>query len=140
MLAFGGMAHIDGRRGRDALGAAWGPIELTTSVIPFAAIASRRAIMDWAGIGWQRPAGGVAIYLALPVRPRSADRRQPAAGLGSRHRRPWRAAPHLSRIFASRSLSAFELDEALGVGLVVDLVCLEGDMRLGIKAIVALAA
>ena len=64
VLAFGGMAHIDARR-RDALGAAWGPIELTTSVIPFAAIASRRTTMDWAGIGWQRPAGGVAIYLAL---------------------------------------------------------------------------
>ncbi len=64
VLAFGGMAHIDARR-RDALGAAWGPNELTTSVIPFAAIAGGRTTMDGAGIGWQRLAGGVAIYLAL---------------------------------------------------------------------------
>ncbi|MFQ5954629.1 MAG: NnrU family protein [Kiloniellales bacterium] len=64
VLALGGMAHIDARRRAD-LGSAWGPIALTTSVLPFAAVASGRASMDWAGIGWQRLAGGVALYFAL---------------------------------------------------------------------------
>ncbi len=64
VLAFGGMAHIDARR-RAELGAAWGPIALTTSVLPFAAIASSRTTMDWPGIGWQRLAGGVALYFGL---------------------------------------------------------------------------
>ncbi len=66
LLALGGMAHIDHRR-KNAMGADWGPIAMTTSVIPFlAAIQGRRSI-DWRGIGWVRFAGGVALYLALPV-------------------------------------------------------------------------
>ncbi len=64
VLALGGMAHIDARR-RVSLGAAWGPVELTTSAIPFVALATGRTTMDWAGIGWQRAAGGLALYLAL---------------------------------------------------------------------------
>ena len=51
VLVTGGMVHIDRRRAA-ALGAAWGPFAMTTSLVPFAAIASGRTEMDWAGIGW----------------------------------------------------------------------------------------
>ncbi len=63
-LAFAGMVHIDRRR-RDSLGDAWGPFALTTSVIPFAAIAAGRTRLDLAGIGPWRPAAAIALYLAL---------------------------------------------------------------------------
>jgi uncharacterized membrane protein len=63
-LSLGGMAHIDERR-EEALGAAWGPVKLTTGVVPFAAIASGRAKLDWKGIGWWRPVGALALYAAL---------------------------------------------------------------------------
>ena len=61
-LALGGMWHID-RKKAARLGAAWGPILLTTSILPFAAIASGRATMDWRGIGWWRPALALLLYL-----------------------------------------------------------------------------
>jgi uncharacterized membrane protein len=64
ILAFGGMAHIDSRR-RASLGSAWGPVELTTSVIPFVAAIQGRTRIDWAGIGLARVAGGIGLYLAL---------------------------------------------------------------------------
>jgi uncharacterized membrane protein len=64
VLAFGGMAHIDSRR-RAALGSAWGPVALTTSVIPFLAAVQGRTRVDWAGIGLARVAGGLALYAAL---------------------------------------------------------------------------
>ncbi|MFQ5786157.1 MAG: NnrU family protein [Alphaproteobacteria bacterium] len=63
-LAFAGMGHIDRRRAA-ALGAAWGPIALTTSVLPFAALLSRRARLDVAEIGVWRLAGGLVLYAAL---------------------------------------------------------------------------
>jgi len=64
VLGLGGMAHIDQRR-EASLGSAWGPIKLTTSVVPFAAILSGRCKLDWAGIGWWRPAGALVLYAAL---------------------------------------------------------------------------
>ncbi len=64
VLSLGGMHHIDRRR-EAALGSAWGPFALTTSVVPFAAIAGGRTRPDWAGIGWWRPALGLALYAAL---------------------------------------------------------------------------
>ena len=64
ILALGGMRHIDARR-EASMGAAWGPIALTTSLVPFAAILSGRTKMDWAGIGWWRPALGLVVYAAL---------------------------------------------------------------------------
>jgi len=64
VLAAGGMAHIDHRR-REGMGSAWGPIALTTSVVPFAAILSRRTSFDWAGIGLWRVAAGLGLYVAL---------------------------------------------------------------------------
>jgi len=62
ILSIGGMLHIDQRR-EDALGAAWGPVKLTTSLVPFAAILTKRTHLDWRGIGWWRPLAAVAIYL-----------------------------------------------------------------------------
>lgn len=61
ILSIGGMVHIDQRR-EEALGAAWGPIKLTTSVVPFAAIVTGRTQLDWRGIGWWRPLAAIAIY------------------------------------------------------------------------------
>ena len=64
VLSLGGMRHIDRRR-EAALGNAWGPIAMTTGAIPFAAIASGRTKLDWAGIGWWRPLAGLALYAIL---------------------------------------------------------------------------
>ena len=58
------MRHIDRRR-EDGLGSAWGPMKLTTSALPFAALASRRTSMDWKGLGWWRPALGLAAYIVF---------------------------------------------------------------------------
>lgn len=63
-LAFGGMAHIDHRR-RAALGSDWGPVALTTSVVPFVAALQKRTAVDWSGIGLARVAGGLALYVVL---------------------------------------------------------------------------
>ena len=63
-LSLGGMAHIDLRR-EEALGSAWGPTKMTTGVVPFAAILSGRTSLDWRGIGWQRPLGGLVLYAVL---------------------------------------------------------------------------
>ena len=60
-LTIGGMAHIDHRR-EQAAGAAWGPIALRTSLIPFAAAITGRTKIDWTGIGVIRIAGGVTLY------------------------------------------------------------------------------
>jgi len=62
VLSVGGMMHIDRRR-EESLGAAWGPVKLTTSLTPFAAILTGRTHLDWCGIGWWRPLAAVAIYL-----------------------------------------------------------------------------
>jgi len=64
VLSLGGMAHIDQRR-EAALGSAWGPIKLTTSVVPFLAVLGGRCKLDWAGIGWWRPAGALVLYAAI---------------------------------------------------------------------------
>jgi uncharacterized membrane protein len=64
ILSIGGMVHIDYRR-EEALGAAWGPVKLTTSVIPFAAILTGRSRLDWRGIGWWRPLAAAAIYVLI---------------------------------------------------------------------------
>lgn len=65
VLAVGGMAHIDYRR-RLSLGADWGPVAMTTSVVPFQAVIQGRSRIDWRGIGWARPAGGVVLAVVLP--------------------------------------------------------------------------
>ncbi len=63
-LAVGGMIHIDFRR-RHALGSAWGPIALCTSVVPFVAIIQGRTKLDWRGIGLPRAVGALVVYAAL---------------------------------------------------------------------------
>jgi uncharacterized membrane protein len=64
VLSLAGMWHIDQRR-EAALGAAWGPVKLTTDAVPFAAILSGRCKFDWRGIGWWRPALAIAAYLII---------------------------------------------------------------------------
>ncbi len=64
VLSIGGMMHIDHRR-EETLGATWGPVKLTTSLVPFAAILPGRTRLDWRGIGWWRLLAAVAIYLLI---------------------------------------------------------------------------
>lgn len=64
VLSFAGMRHIDQRREAE-LGSAWGPVKLTTSALPFLAIAAGRCQFDWRGIGWGRLLGGLALFIAL---------------------------------------------------------------------------
>lgn len=66
ILAVGGMWHIDRRRERN-FGAAWGPILMSTSAVPFAALIAGRTKFDWSGIGVWRVLLTIAIYLALIV-------------------------------------------------------------------------
>lgn len=66
VLSFGGMSAIDAKK-RATLGAAWGPFELSTSVVPFLAIAQGRIRLDWPGIGLTRILGGLALSAILWV-------------------------------------------------------------------------
>ena len=64
LLSLGGMRHIDLRR-EASLDAAWGPVKLTTSAIPFAALIAGRTEMDWAGLGWWRPLLGLLLFAVV---------------------------------------------------------------------------
>lgn len=64
VLSIGGMQHIDHRRAA-SLGAAWGPIALTSSALPLAAVLTGRQKLDWRGIGWWRPAVALFLYAAF---------------------------------------------------------------------------
>ena len=64
LLAIGGMLHIDSRR-EATMDAAWGPVAMTTSLIPFAAILSGRTRFDWPGIGLWRIAVALVLYAVL---------------------------------------------------------------------------
>jgi uncharacterized membrane protein len=64
VLSFGGMSAIDAKK-RAGLGAAWGPFELSTSVVPFLAITQGRIRLDWPGIGLPRIVGGLLLWVAL---------------------------------------------------------------------------
>ena len=64
VLAVGGMIHIDHRR-RATMQAAWGPIALSTSVVPFLAILQGRTRLDLKGIGFIRPVAAVAVFIGL---------------------------------------------------------------------------
>jgi uncharacterized membrane protein len=59
-----GMHRLD-RRKADTLGADWGPFAMRSSLLPFVAVIEGRAQIDWRGIGWWRPAVGLALYAAL---------------------------------------------------------------------------
>jgi uncharacterized membrane protein len=66
LLALGGMAIIDAKRhARDPEG--YARFAAATSRIPFLALASGRAQLDWPGIGWWRLAAAVFLYTALLV-------------------------------------------------------------------------
>ena len=64
LLALAGMVLIDRRKAAE-LGADWGPVLLTTSALPFAAMLSGRARFRFAEIGVWRVLAGVVLYLAL---------------------------------------------------------------------------
>lgn len=64
VLSLGGMVHIDSRREK-ALGSDWGPMKLTTSLVPFAALLSGRTSMDWKGLGWWRPLLGLLLFVGV---------------------------------------------------------------------------
>jgi uncharacterized membrane protein len=64
VLSFVGMGAIDAKR-RERLGGAWGPFELTTSILPFHAILDGRTKFDWSGIGVWRIALGLVVWAAL---------------------------------------------------------------------------
>jgi uncharacterized membrane protein len=61
LLALAGMAVIDRRKGEE-IGAAWGPILMRTSAIPFLAALQGRTKIDWRGIGWWRALLGLFLY------------------------------------------------------------------------------
>ncbi len=64
ILSFVGMRRIDAKR-RETLGAAWGPFELATSLVPFLAAFEGRTKIDWRGIGIQRVAAAAAVTAVL---------------------------------------------------------------------------
>ncbi len=66
ILAIGGMAAIDHKRALK-LGDNWQAFASQTSRTPFAAALAGRTKIDWKGIGWWRPALGLALYGVLIV-------------------------------------------------------------------------
>ena len=64
LLALTGMAIIDRRKG-DEIGAAWGPILMRTSAIPFLAALQVRTKVDWRGIGLWRALLGLFLYALI---------------------------------------------------------------------------
>jgi uncharacterized membrane protein len=64
LLALSGMAMIDRRKGEE-IGAAWGPILMRTSAIPFLAAVQGRTKVDWRGISWWRPVLGLFLYALI---------------------------------------------------------------------------
>ena len=64
VLSFGGMLHIDRRR--RASDPSWPAFEATTSILPFAAVLSKRTKLDLGGLWW-RALVGVAVYATIVV-------------------------------------------------------------------------
>jgi uncharacterized membrane protein len=64
VLALGGMPALDAKTAR-RLGAAWGPIAMRSSLVPFAAILGGRNRFSFAEIGLGRVAAGLGLYAAL---------------------------------------------------------------------------
>jgi uncharacterized membrane protein len=64
ILSIAGMYAIDHKRALK-LGGAWQSFAAQTSRLPFAAALSGRTRVDWAGIGWSRPALGILLYVVL---------------------------------------------------------------------------
>jgi uncharacterized membrane protein len=64
VLALGGMPSLDAKTAR-RLGAAWGPIAMRSSLVPFVAIINGRTSLRIGEIGWGRIAAGIALYVLL---------------------------------------------------------------------------
>lgn len=64
VLSFVGMPLLDAKM-RRKVDSAWGPVAMTTSVIPFVAVLQGRTRLDLAGIGWKRLALGLIFWAAL---------------------------------------------------------------------------
>jgi uncharacterized membrane protein len=64
LLALAGMVMIDRRKGEE-IGAAWGPILMRTSAIPFLAALQGRTKVDWRGIGAWRLVLGLFLYALI---------------------------------------------------------------------------
>lgn len=64
VLSIGGMMHIDRRREATMAGA-WGPVAMTTSLVPFGALLAGRTQFDWPGIGLWRVALALVLYATL---------------------------------------------------------------------------
>lgn len=64
LLSLLGMAHLDIKKAA-ALGPAWGPIVMRSSVIPFLAIAQGRTRVGIGEIGWWKIALALALYVAM---------------------------------------------------------------------------
>lgn len=65
-LSIGGMFAIDHKR-RRKLGQNWADFAARTSRAPFGAAFGGRTQVDWAGVGWSRPAIAMVLYVALFV-------------------------------------------------------------------------
>ncbi len=64
LLSIAGMSSIDRRRAR-MHGRAWSEFASRTSRLPFGAALAGRVKVDWAGIGWVRPALALVLYVVL---------------------------------------------------------------------------
>lgn len=64
LLALLGMKLIDWKK-EEQMGAAFGPLALTTSAIPFRAAIEGRTTIDWAEIGWWKVLAGLVLYAAF---------------------------------------------------------------------------
>jgi uncharacterized membrane protein len=64
ILSIGGMAAIDSKRALK-LGERWAAFAARTSRTPFAAALAGKTRVDWAGVGWLRPAIGLVLYAVL---------------------------------------------------------------------------
>lgn len=64
VLSFAGMPALDAKI-RRKVDSAWGPLAMTTSIVPFMAVIQGRTQLDLAGIGWWRPALGLVLWVLL---------------------------------------------------------------------------
>lgn len=64
LLALVGMKLIDWKK-EEQLGSAFGPLALTTSIVPFVAAIQGRTTIDWVEIGWWKVLAGLALYAAF---------------------------------------------------------------------------
>ena len=64
VLSFAGMPALDAKI-RHKVDSAWGPVAMTTSIIPFLAVIQGRTTLDLSGIGWWRLGLGIVVWVLL---------------------------------------------------------------------------